>query len=160
MFSDHEWITATWIDDNDTVYGLIHMEYHGWSDANPPCTDPFPACWYNVITSVISHNSGLTWKHTLDPPLHLTAAIPYKYFYNQPMFGWRSPSNILFNKNDGYYYVTMTTAPYELQQGGTSIMRTKTLNIPNSWKCLNETSNQFDINIGDNPYTMNDNCYV
>lgn len=32
MFSDHEWITATFImppPNDNIVYGLIHMEYHG-----------------------------------------------------------------------------------------------------------------------------------
>ena len=106
-----------------------------------------------MITTVVSNDGGLSWKYILQPPLHLSAALPYKYFYNQPMFGWRSPSNILYNDKDGYYYVTVTTAPYELQMGGTTIMRTKDLSVPSSWMCYNGTSGDFDVAIGDNPYT-------
>eukprot|EP01083_Nonionella_stella_P080083 219874_1 len=156
LFIDHEWITATYImapPNDDIVYGLIHMEYHGWSDATPKCTDPFPACWYNAITTVISRDGGLSWDYILPPPLHLTAAFPYTYFYNQPVFGWRSPSNILRNHKDQYFYATITTAGYKLQNGGTSIMRTNDLSVPNSWKCYNESSGRFDVSIGDNPYT-------
>eukprot|EP01084_Bolivina_argentea_P234225 394320_1 len=161
MFSDHEWITATYImpsPNNNIVYGLIHMEFHGWSDATPKCTDPFPACWYNVITTMISNDGGLTWNYIAPPPLHLTAALPYKYFYNQPVFGWRSPSNILYNTKDKYYYATITTAPYGLQKGGTTIMRTNNLSVANSWMCYNGSSGQFDVRVGDNPYT--DKNYV
>ena len=64
------------------------------------------------------------------------------------MFGWRSPSNIIYNDKDKYYYVTATTAPYGLQLGGTTMMRTRDLSRPNSWKCWNGTSQQFDVEIG------------
>eukprot|EP01084_Bolivina_argentea_P234223 394316_1 len=156
MFSDREWIYAPYIMPNsDTVYSLVHQEFHGWSDVPPDqqCTDPFPACWYNVLTTVISNDGGLSWKYILPPPKHLSAALPYKYFYNQPMFGWRSPSNILFNSKDKYYYATTTTAAYSLQKGGTTVMRTNDLSVPSSWKCYNGTSKQFDVEIGIDPYT-------
>ena len=162
MFSDREWITATYIIPNTTVlYGLIHMEYHGWSDSSNPCSDPFPACWYNVITLIKSNDNGLTWYYPFQPPNHLVAALPYKYFYNQPPFGWRSPSNIFYNQKDGYFYATVTTFPYGNQSSGTTIMRTNNIEIPNSWKCWNGTS--FSVNISTNPYTtpnINPNDYV
>ena len=154
MFADREWVYSPYIPSNNStiMYSLVHMEFHGWSDAEQKCTDPFPACWYNVLTTVVSTDFGYSWQYILPPPYHLSAILPYKYFYNQPMFGWRSPSSIIFNDKDGYYYATATTAPYGLQQGGTTMMRTKDLSVPNSWKCWNGTSKQFDVDIGTNPY--------
>ena len=85
----------------------------------------------------------------------------YTYYYNQPPFGWRSPSNILYNEQDKYFYVTVTTFPYNNQLGGTTIMRTNTIEIPNSWKCWD--GNDYAVNISINPYidtNLNPNDYI
>eukprot|EP01084_Bolivina_argentea_P234226 394321_1 len=161
MFSDREWIFATFIMENsDTVHGLVHVEFDGWRDVPPGpgqknCTNPWPACLFQSITTVVSYDGGLSWEYILPPPLHISAVSPYKFFYNQPPFGWGIPSNILYNKQDNYYYATATTETYGLQNGGTTIMRTNNLSIPNSWKCYNGSSGKFDVDIGTDPYTAN-----
>eukprot|EP01084_Bolivina_argentea_P201834 344950_1 len=107
MFSDREWIYSPYLFENTTnLYALLHMEFHGNTDTIQGCTEPHPYCRLVVITSIVSTDNGKSWHYPQQPPNHLDAAFPYKYFYNQPNFGWQSPSNIYYNSKDKYYYST------------------------------------------------------
>jgi hypothetical protein len=48
-----------------------------------------------------SIDGGQRWDHALPPPHHIVAASPYPYKdpVSTPLFGFRSPSNILQSRN-------------------------------------------------------------
>ncbi|MDX1447559.1 MAG: hypothetical protein R3246_00720, partial [Acidimicrobiia bacterium] len=93
-WADSEWLASTWTPDGTTVYGLVHNEYHGWERGDCAEGDHFE-CWYNAITGVVSTDGGNTYRHLVEPPGHLVAAIPHPYVPDSAPVGMFSPSNIV-----------------------------------------------------------------
>jgi hypothetical protein len=87
--------------------------------------------------------------------------VPYRYAQNVDpdpsdtvypstgMFGYFNPSNII-RKSDGYYYAMIMATPYQGQQEGGCLIRTRRLSDPTSWRAWDGRS--FTINFI-NPYT-------
>ncbi len=138
QYNDHEWLASTYTLDGQTIYGLVHNEYHGHiyppSSAPSTCID-YPSCWYNAITSAVSTDSGLTYTQN-SAPNHLIASIPYPYTGNANNgmpYGYFNPSNII--QKDGYYYAFLQVEPYQnVQTWGSCPMRTQNLADPTSWR--------------------------
>ena len=141
MFADREWIHATRVLDKNTIFALVHNEYHG-DEPGHLCTVPLPlppqsqACAFNAITSVLSTDGGYSWYHSRPPPGHLVAAVPYTYPGNStPWFGWGDTGGILRNPKDGYFYTTAYNRhAIGAQPIGTCLMRTRNLTEPGSWR--------------------------
>ena len=106
-------------------------------------------CWYNAITFAKSTDKGRTYTH-VEAPNHLVASVPYQYEADTGPWGIFEPSNIIYNPKDGYYYVMLHLEKRFLQQWGISVMRTKTLDNPTSWRAWD--GNDFKVRLI-NPYT-------
>ena len=104
-----------------------------------PCQCPsndYFKCWYNTVAFAKSVDKGCTYSH-ITAPNHLVASAPYPYVPDTGPWGIFDPSNIIYNANDGYYYVMLHLEERFLQDWGTGVMRTKTLDDPNSWRAWN-----------------------
>jgi hypothetical protein len=135
-FEDREWLFSPYTLDGNTVFALVHDEYHG---ENHPgrCPSGNPSginqrCWYNAITLVRSDDRGATFHLARPAPGHLVAEVPYRYQPDMPRYGLFAPSNIV--QKDGYYYSLVSTAAYRKQEQGTCVMRTKRLDDPTAWR--------------------------
>jgi hypothetical protein len=133
LFADNEWIAATYTEDGQTVYALVHNEYWGQTHAGQcPQHDYFP-CWDNSITLAVSTDGGATYSHAADPPAHLVARLPYPYEAGAGPEGTRNPSNIIKGQ-DGYYYSFFNVSMYRTQEQRVCLMRTDDLTDPKSWR--------------------------
>jgi hypothetical protein len=158
MFADREWIHATRVLDKNTIFALVHNEYHG-DEPGHMCTVPLPlppqsqACAFNAITSVLSTDGGYSWYHSRPPPGHLVAAVPYTYPGNStPWFGWGDTGGILRNPKDGYFYTTAYNRhTIGAQPIGTCLMRTRNLTEPGSWRGWD--GREFNVSFA-NPYVL------
>lgn len=135
FFSDAEWIASPYTEDGQTVYAIIHDEYHGWEHPEK-CSKKnyFPPCWYNALTLAISTDGGQTYAHAGAPPEHLIASLPYPYKEAAEAAGAagpRNPSNIIKGK-DGNYYMFANLSYYEDQW--VCLMRSSDLSDPKSWR--------------------------
>lgn len=134
-FDDAEWIAATYSPDGKTVYALIHDEYHGWEHPGqcPSSSYYTSACWYNTITLAVSTDGGATYADQPQP--RVVASVPYRYVPDKGPLGMFSPSNIVHNPTDNYYYALVYLNLYGLTpQVGTCLIRTKNLADPTSWR--------------------------
>jgi hypothetical protein len=152
-FDGHEWIASPYTPDGRTVYALVHNEFHGFRDpAHCPSGD-YSRCWYNAITFAVSTDGGRSYTHA-PAPAHLLAALPYRYVPDVGPSGLFSPSSIVHNPRDGYYYVmTMALTPASLpqQMHGTCVLRTATPADPTSWRAWGGPQRGFTVRMA-NPY--------
>lgn len=147
--ADREWIQSPWAFKNGSIYALTHMEYHNQSNQ---------AGLWSAVTLLKSVDGGVSWQHARPPPHHIVAASPFKYEdpTSTPLFGFRSPSNILQSREqgDGLYYAFISAGWGTMVRGqptGTCIMRTSDLTDPASWRAWDGAS--FNVSLAVNPYT-------
>ena len=74
-------------------------------------------------------NRGDTWSHG-PPPTQVVATVPYQYFKDEGPYGAFTPSNIVRNPRDGYYYAMVRVENFLAQKEGTCLMRTRELANP------------------------------
>jgi hypothetical protein len=152
-YDDHEWIAAPYTPDGMTVYALIHDEYHGWEHGQCAVTSYDPTCWYNAITLAVSTDGGASYVDHSPP--RLVASVPERYVPGQGPAGVFTPSNIVRNPRDGYYY----TLAYVNQRNsyiGNCLLRTKNLADPASWRAWSGIGTTFSTTFVD-PYGSNPN---
>ena len=137
MFNYAELIGATYTEDGNTIYAVVHNEFHGW--ANPGyCSRSYwtTDCWYNGLTIAVSTDSGLSYQHPVAPPLHVVAASSLPYENDTGPHGIFHPSNIV-KHNDGYYYAMFhrvrKPAPNQYDQWA-CLVRTSNLSDPDAWR--------------------------
>ncbi len=129
-FANTEWIAATYLQ-GDRIHALIHNEYQG--NRYPDCQSAdYFSCWYNSITAALSVDGGASFSHAAALPNHLVASIPEQYAPDEGIFGAFSPSNII--AYDGHFYVVFKVQTYPLGTQHTCLMRTATLDDPDSWR--------------------------
>jgi hypothetical protein len=145
--ADREWIQSPWVFPNGSIYALTHMEYHNRSNQ---------AGLWSSVTLLKSTDGGQRWAHALPPPRHIVAAAPFKYEgpTSTPLYGFRSPSNILRSRSgDGLFYAFVSAGWGHVvrgQQLGTCLMRTADLTDPASWLAWDGRS--FNVSLAVNPY--------
>jgi hypothetical protein len=154
-FDDRQWLSSTYTEDGQTIYGLTSTEYHGW-EYDEACASYVAAgqhlkCWYNSITLVKSVDGGAHYTHT-SAPTHLVAGSPYRYAAGNGPLGYFDPSNII-KRSDGYYYAMIRAEPHGAQQRGACVMRTPNLNDPTAWRAWNGSGYTVSFM---NPYTQTD----
>ena len=104
MFNDVEWIGATYTEDGETIYAIIHNEYEGWTHPGQCNTSSWnPSCWYNGLTLAVSGDAGSSYQHPVAAPLHHIAGAPWTYDPTHGPRGIFHPSSIL-KRADGYFY--------------------------------------------------------
>ena len=150
-FDDHEWIAAPYTLDGKTVYALVHDEYHAWERPGQCPTVTYDVkCWYNAVTLAVSTDGGATYVDV--PPRRLVASVPYRYVPGDGPTGIFSPSNIVHNERDGFYYALVYVNVRESYVGN-CLIRTKDLGDPGSWRAWSGGSS-FAMTFVD-PYTSN-----
>jgi len=137
MFNDVEWIAATYTEDGETIFAIVHNEYEGWTHPGQCRTSRWTMdCWYNGLTLAVSTDVGLTYSHPVAPPLHLIAASSLQYEKDIGPSGIFAPTSIV-KGSDGYYYAmaqrTRWTAPNTGAQWS-CLMRTADLADPDAWR--------------------------
>ena len=140
-YNNQEWLAGVYTLDGRTIYSIVHNEYKPEGDAN------WAFSWYNTLTFAVSTDTGRTYTQP-EAPAHFLAGIPYKYAYGSPMgiFGGSKP---VYNPDDGYYYALVHLEKYQLQDWGVGVMRTRTLDAPDSWRGWDGTG--FNVHFVD-PY--------
>jgi hypothetical protein len=136
-FNDREWIGSLYTRDGRHIAALVHEEYHG--TARTKCTYQEPtSCWYNALTVARSSNGGLSF-HQPRPPRQLIGSSPYRYGPGLEPAGLFSPSNIVQNPADDYYYaMALSRSPQGMR--GTCVMRTRDPFEAASWRAWNGTT--------------------
>lgn len=147
-FNDKEWLGPYTLDGN-TIYGFISNEYQGNTHPGQCPSNDAGKCWYNAITFAKSIDKGATYTHAT-PPDHLVASLPYPYEPDIGPSGVFGGSNIIHNQKDGYCYGLIHLEARGLQDWGTCVMRTRTLDDSTSWRAWNGTD--FSVRFV-NPYT-------
>jgi hypothetical protein len=131
-FDDREWIGATYTTDGRTVYALLHDEYHGWEHPGQCATSTYDErCWYNAITLAVSTDGGRSYADHPSP--RLVASVPYRYVPDGGPAGVFTPSNIVHNPRDGYYY-SLVYVNLQQRYIGNCLIRTRNLADPGSWR--------------------------
>ena len=135
-YDDNEWLASPYTLDGQTIYALIHNEYHGHEHSGMcPQHDYFP-CWDNSITLAVSKAGGATYTEAHKPPAQLVARLPYQYKAGDGPDGYRSPSNIIKGPGD-YYYSFFNVSMVKTQKQWVCLMRTNDLTDPTSWRYWN-----------------------
>ena len=134
QYNDAEWLAAPYTEDGRTVYALVHNEYHGHEHPGRCPSGEYINCWYNAITLAVSRDGGASFQDARPPPQHLVASVPRRYVPDAGPYGIFSPSNIVRNEDDGYYYALVVAQSYREQQRGSCLLRTKQLGVPSSWR--------------------------
>jgi len=144
-FHNREWISKIYSEDGNTIYGLVHNEYHDpyFTSCKPGDTSSANRCWYNSISLAKSIDGGRTFSH-LSPPNHVFVFPFLKWnpqsgpeanrFIPGP-YGYFAPSNIV--KKDNYYYsiIFAITSPIPSSSArGICLIRTDNLDNPLSWR--------------------------
>jgi hypothetical protein len=151
-FDDHEWIAAPYTPDGTTVYALVHDEYHGWEHPGQCAAGTFYIkCWYNAITLAVSTDGGRSY--TDHPSPRLVASVPYRYVPGDGPTGVFSPSNIVHNPKDGFFY-SLVYVNLRDTYVGNCLIRTTNLADPGSWRAWN-SGTSFGTTFVD-PYGSND----
>jgi hypothetical protein len=134
-YDDAEWIAATYTLDGGTIYAFIHSEYQGNRHPGQCPSGEYGRCWWNTVTSAVSTDGGRSYAHGTPPAL--VATYPYRYVPDRGSFGAMSPSNIVRNSRDGFYYAFVYVK--EQPQGAANtnhlcLIRTNDLANPASWR--------------------------
>jgi hypothetical protein len=58
-YDDNTWLASPYTEDGQTIYAVVHQEYHGWEHGENCPGDNF-SCWYNSLTMAISTDAGLS----------------------------------------------------------------------------------------------------
>jgi hypothetical protein len=134
-FNDAEWIGATYTEDGETIYAIVHNEYHAWEHAGQCGLGPeyWSDCWYNGLTLAVSTDGGSSYDHPVAPPLHLIASYPEQYLVDQGPYGAFHPSNIV-KRTDGYYYAFVHLVARDVSNQWACLMRTSDLSDPDAWR--------------------------
>jgi len=137
MFNDVEWIGATYTEDGETIYAVLHNEYEGWTHPGQCRTSAWDAnCWYNGLTLAISEDAGRSYYHPVAPPLHHIAGAPWQYDQTHGPRGIFHPSSLL-KRTDGYFYAMVQRvggeAPDDHEQWA-CLIRTPDLGNPDAWR--------------------------
>ena len=133
-YADHEWIAAPFSPDGRTVYALVHDEYQGNEHPGRCPSGQYLKCWYNAVTLTVSTDGGRTFARPSGREGHLVASVPYRYQPDAGPVGLFAPSNIVRDKDDGYYYAMLRAERYGAQAYGSCLIRTKMLADPTSWR--------------------------
>ena len=137
-YRNWEWITSVRVV-ADTIYALVHNEYHdsGGRGCIPAVHSPANPCWYNSITAAFSVDGGRSFVRfagrssvVAAPPISWSSVEAASTGTPKP-YGYFMPSNIVRGR-DGFFYALFMSI--SLQSRGVCLIRTQTLDHPDSWR--------------------------
>lgn len=144
-FPHSVWLMATWTDDGETVYGLVHDEYHAnLTDAEMCPSGDKTACWYTTILAAKSTDGGQTFEYQTSPdnPRGIALSSPVKYQPGQEGGHAQGIPNhhLVHDPRDGFLYLLAGCAqgaylPSDrFPKGGRCVWRTKDISDVKSWR--------------------------
>ena len=120
-FDDSEWVFSPYTTDGETIYALVHNEYHGQEHGSAYCpSGQNGLCWYDAITLAVSRDRGATYSHAV-PPSHVVAAPPRRYVPDHAGLGYYGGSNIVRNpaeSDDGAQLLHLGDGCFEKRAAG------------------------------------------
>jgi hypothetical protein len=129
---DYGWLVAPFTLDGQTIYSLIHNEFHG-NEHPPLCPSrSYLRCWDNAITWAVSRDAGYRF---LRPPgaRALVAALPHPYAGDRVrQTGYFNPTNIVAHA--GFFYAMFTMIDAVRGDWGVCLMRTSDVSDPAGWR--------------------------
>ncbi|HEX5994574.1 MAG TPA: hypothetical protein VFY84_05470 [Jiangellales bacterium] len=132
-YTDRSWLAAPYTEDGQTVYALVHNEYHGHQHPGMCPQGAYEPCWYNAVTAYVSTDGGRTFAPAAPPPGHLVASAPQPFEAGAGPYGVFEPSNII-KHSDGMYYAFLRVVEARTQAQRICLIRTATLDDPASWR--------------------------
>lgn len=127
-YDDVGWLTSPYTLDGNTIYALVHNEYHGHKRRDLCPVGDYMACWWNTLTLSVSKDGGRSFA-----PGRYVAGIPYKFRGDLGhRAGLFAPSNIV--ARDGWFYAMAFAEGMGEQKRGVCVMRTRDLGDPKSWR--------------------------
>jgi hypothetical protein len=128
-FDDRGWLAAPYTEDGVSIYSVVHDEFQGHRRPALCPSGHYMDCWYNTLTSAVSHDSG---AHFVRVP-GLVAALPYRYDEVRGEHrGYFNPSNIV--PIDGHHAMMMFTTAAFAQLPGNCLLRTDQVENPGAWR--------------------------
>jgi hypothetical protein len=150
-YDDRSWIASPYTLDGETVFALVHNEFHGHLRPALCASREYERCWANAVTEIASHDGGLSFAHA-PAPRHLVAALPYRYAGDVGRrTGYFTPSNIV--ARDGFHYAFFWAEAQGAQKRGACLMRTADLADPRAWRGWD--GGDFTVQFAD-PYVATD----
>ncbi len=129
-YADHSWLASVWTWDGKTVHAVVHHEYQAHRHPGACSVNEYVACWFNTLTSAISHDGGRTFTQSVPPVVIASAPFPQEYGQGRHR-GFFEPTNIVHH--DGYLYFLAHTTGWSGQRDGYCLFRTGNIANPNSW---------------------------
>lgn len=150
-YDDHAWIATPWIDDDDTIWAIIHDEFHGHTCKSLCPTGRYMDCWFNALTLASSTDAGRSFHRApaAPPGSALVAALPYRYDeLGLGHHGYFNPSNIARLDGDLYMFAFATHA--NAQREGNCLLRSSRIGRADAWRAWDGAA--FSIAFA-NPYS-------
>lgn len=130
-FDDRTWIATPWTADGQTIWAVLHNEFHGQLRKALCPTGRYMDCWYNALTLARSNDGGRTFHR--EPGAALVATLPYRYDeVGIGHHGYFNPTNIV--THDGANYMMLFATHAAAQREGNCLLRTGSVPIANAWR--------------------------
>ena len=130
-YDDRSWLASPWTDDGQTIWAVLHNEFHGQLRKALCPTERYMDCWFNALTLAVSRDGGRSFQRA--PGDALVAALPYRYDdVGLGHHGYFNPSNIVSVRGDRYMFAFATRA--NAQRPGNCLLRTDAIDRAISWR--------------------------
>ncbi|MDR3529169.1 MAG: hypothetical protein P4L90_01240 [Rhodopila sp.] len=150
-FDDRAWIASLYTPDGQTIFAAIHNEFQGHRRPALCPSGQYMDCWYNAITSAVSHDEGKHFSRTAAGS-DLIAALPYRYDeVTGHHAGYFNPTNMVLDKGKLFMMVFATEA--RAQKPGNCLLRTDRISDRTAWRGWD--GHGFDVTFVD-PYAISE----
>jgi hypothetical protein len=156
-YDNWKWFRSPWTHDGQTIYGLIHNEFHGSDDKAYCPSGKIDPCLYPNVTVSKSTDGGKTFRAARDGNrnvvLGLVAPNTYVKGANKQA-GIRAPTNVVSRVENGqtYYYVLANNrgGKGSAQEGATCLYRSDDVSKASHWRAWDGSG--FTVVVNASPY--------
>ena len=128
-YDDRSWLASPWTQDGQTIWVVVHNEFHGHRRPELCPTGRYMDCWFNALSEAVSTDAGRSFQRLPD----LVAALPYRYDeVGLGHHGYFNSSNIVARDGSLYMFAFATAAI--AQQSGNCLLRTDRIGEALSWR--------------------------
>lgn len=149
-YDDNGWLSVTYATGN-TVYAVIHNEWHGNDENTTLCPSKSSSCNETSLSAAISTDSGYHFER-YPGPKGLIAAAPYPYQMRNHAFGVAGGASNIIKRGDYFYLLASEIDAVDKRYNGICVMRTNNLSDPSSWRGWD--GNDYTVDFI-NPYRSN-----
>lgn len=130
-FDDRAWLASPWTRDGQTIWAVVHNEFHGHRRPTLCPSGRYMDCWFNALTAAVSRDGGRSFARVPGPAL--VAALPYRYDeVGRGHHGYFNPSNIVTRDGAQFMFAFATRAGE--QRPGNCLLRTDAIEQPDRWR--------------------------